>query len=105
MIGALLSGLFNLILTLVGTVIQIVLLPINALFNGVFPDLSQYLTDIATGFTQILAQIGWIISIIPTPVKTTLILIFTIEISIITILRSTKLTAKLWTLLQKLKFW
>lgn len=105
MIGALLSGLFNLILNLVGTVLQIILLPLNALFNGVFPDLSSQIQNVVKGFSDAMSQLGWVISIIPGPVKTTLLLIFTIEIAIFTIMRSTKLTAKLWKLLQKIKFW
>jgi len=105
MIGALLSGLFNLILNLVATVLQIVLIPVNALFNGVFPDLSKNIQDVVKGFSDAMKQLGWVLSVIPQPVKTTLLLILTIEISIFAIMKSTKLTAKLWKLLQKIKFW
>lgn len=105
MIGALLSGLFNLILNLVATVLQVILLPVNALFNNVFPDLSSQIQNVVNGFTQAMAQLGWVLSLIPQPVKTALLLIFTIEISIFLIMKSTKLTSKLWRLLQKIKFW
>lgn len=105
MIGALLSGLFNLILNLVATVLQVILLPVNALFNNVFPDLSTNITQVVNGFSEALSKIGWVLSIIPQPVKTALLLIFTIEVSILLIMKSTKLTSKLWKLLQKIKFW
>lgn len=105
MIGALLSGLFNLILNLVGTVLQIILLPVNALFNGIFPDLSSNINSIVSGFSTAMSKLGWVLSIIPQPVKTTLLLIFTIEIAVFVVMKSTKLTSKLWKLLQKIKFW
>lgn len=105
MIGALLSGLFNLILTLLGTIIQVLLLPLNALFNGIFPDLSSSINDVVSGFSTALSGLGWAISIIPDMVKSTLLLIFTIEIALVVVLRSTKMTAKLWEIIQKIKVW
>lgn len=104
-IGVLLSGLFNLILNLVATILQVILLPVNALFNNVFPDLSEYINLVVVGFSDAMSKLGWILSVIPQPVKTTLLFIFTIEVSIIVIMKSTKLTSKLWKLLQKIKFW
>ena len=105
MIGALLSGFFNLILTLLATVLQVILLPVNSLFNNVFPGLTQNINNVVSGFSQAMSQIGWVLSLIPQPIKTSLLLIFTIEVSIIVIMKSTRLTAKLWKLLQKIKFW
>ncbi len=105
MIGALLSGFFNLILTLLATVLQVILLPVNSLFNNVFPSLTQNINNVVNGFSQAMSQIGWVLSLIPQPVKTSILLIFTIEVSIIVIMKSTRLTAKLWKLLQKIKFW
>lgn len=105
MIGALLSGLFNLILTLLGTIIQVLLLPLNLLFEGVFPDLTTSINDIVSGFATALSGLGWAMSIIPSAIKTTLLLIFTIEIALVVIMRSTKMTAKLWKIIQKIKVW
>lgn len=105
MIGALLSGLFNLILTMLATILQVVLLPINALFTGIFPDLNTEITNVVSGFSKALEGLGWAISLIPPVIKTTLLLIFTIEIALFVVLKSTKMTAKLWKLLQKIKLW
>ena len=49
--------------------------------------------------------LSWAVSIIPPTVRTVLLFIFTVELSILVIMRSTHLTAKVWTILQKLKFW
>lgn len=105
MIGALLSGLFNLILNLVATVLQVILLPVNALFTSLFPDFSTQIQNVIQGFSDIMENLGWAISIIPSPIKTTLLFILTIEVSLFVVMKSTRLTAKLWKLLQKIKFW
>lgn len=104
-IGALLSGLFNLILTLLGTIVQVVMLPVNLLFQGVFPDFTSQINEVVQGFSMAMSQIGWVISIVPPIVKTTILFILTIEIALIVVLKSTKLTSKLWKILQKIKVW
>lgn len=105
MIGALLSGLFNLILTLLSTVVQIVLLPLNLLFSGVFPDLTDKIQDVVQGFADAMSGLSWAISVIPPIIRTTLLFIFGIEVSLFVILKSTRMTAKLWKVIQKLKLW
>lgn len=105
MIGALLSGLFNLILTMMSTILQVLLLPLNALFNGAFPDLNSQITQVVQGFSDAMSGLSWAISIIPPIMRTTLLFIFTLEAGLFVILRSTKMTSKLWKLIQKIKIW
>ena len=105
MIGALLSGLFSLILNLLATIVQIVLLPINLLFQGIFPDLSTSINDVVQGFSQALSGLSWAVSVIPPVIRTTLLLILTIEIALFAVLKSTRLTSRLWKILQKIKVW
>ena len=105
MIGALLSGLFNLILNMVATVLQVILLPVNALFTSLFPDFSSQIQSVVQGFSDIMKNLGWALSVIPQPVKSALLFVFTIEVSLFVVMKSTRLTSKLWKLLQKVKFW
>lgn len=84
------------------TIVQLICLPINALFNNVFPDFSSKLTDINTALNTAYSALSWAISIVPPAVRDTLIFIFTIEASLLVIMRSTHLTAKVWNILQKL---
>lgn len=105
MIGALLSGLFNLVLTLLGTIVQVLMLPINALFEGIFPDFTEQINQVVSGFSSAMSQIGWVISIIPPVIQSTLLFILAIEIALIVVLKSTKLTSKLWKIIQKVKVW
>lgn len=105
MIGKLITALFNFILTIVMSIVQLICLPLNALFNNVFPDFSNYIEIINNGLNEAFTGFSWAVSIIPPLVRTVLLFIFTVELSIILIMRSTKLTTKVWNILQKLKFW
>lgn len=105
MIGALLSSFFNLILKLMGTILQLLLAPLNGLFSNLFPDLSNWISQVVAGFNSILSGLGWAIGLLPPSVRSTLLIIFAIEISLVAILKSTMLTSKLWRLIQKIKVW
>jgi len=105
MIGKLISAFFNFLLTMIMSIIQVIMLPLNAIFNGVFPNFSDKLTSIDNALTSAFSNVSWAISIIPPVVADTLLFIFTIELSLLVIMKSTHLTAKAWTVLQKLKFW
>lgn len=105
MIGKLISMLFNFILTIIMTIVQIICLPLNALFSAVFPDFSEKMSTIQSGLNSAFTSLSWAISIIPPMVRDVLLFIFTIEMSLLVIMKSTHLTAKIWSILQKLKFW
>lgn len=105
MIAKLITALFSFILEVVMTLVQIICLPLNLLFENVFPDFSTHLTTINSALTTAYSGLSWAISIIPPTVRTVLLFIFTIELSILVIMRSTALTSKVWKILQKIKFW
>lgn len=105
MIGKLISMLFNFILTIVMTIVQIICLPLNALFNAVFPDFGEKISTIQEGLNTAFSGLSWAISFIPPMVRDVLLFIFTIEMSMLVIMKSTHLTSKVWKILQKLKFW
>lgn len=105
MIGKLITSFFNFLLTIIMTIVQLICLPLNALFNNVFPDFASKISGIQSALNSAFSTLSWAISIIPPGVRETLIFIFTIEASMLLIMRSTHLTAKVWKILQKLKFW
>lgn len=105
MIGKLITALFNFILKIVMSIVQLICLPLNAIFSNVFPSFDDYIKIINNGLNSAFSGLSWAISIIPPMVRQVLLFIFTIELSIVLIMRSTKLTAKVWNILQKLKFW
>lgn len=87
------------------SVIQLICLPLNALFNGIFPDFSGWISSIQEALNTAFSGFSWAISIIPSMMREALLFIFTIELSMLVIMRSTHMTAKVWKILQKLKFW
>ena len=105
MIGKLISSFFNFLLTIIMSIVQLICLPLNALFNGIFPDFSDKISTIQEGLNYAYSSMSWAISIVPPTVRTVLLFIFTIELSLLVIMRSTHMTSKVWTILQKLKFW
>ena len=105
MIGKLISAFFNFLLTIIMTIVQLICMPLNGLFENVFPDFSSWLSNIQSGLTSAFSGLSWAISIIPPMMRDALLLIFTIELAMLVIMRSTHATARAWKILQKLKFW
>lgn len=105
MIGKLISMFFNFLLTIIMTIVQLICMPLNALFNNVFPDFSEWISKINQGINIAFTGLSWALSIIPPMVREALLFIFTIELSMLAVMKSTHLTAKCWKILQKLKFW
>lgn len=96
---------FNFIMTLVMSLVQIICYPINLLFEGLFPDFSNYIDMIDEGLEVAFNGLSWALSFIPPSVRSVLLFIFTIELSLLAVLKSTHLTAKAYKILQKIKFW
>lgn len=105
MIAKLISSFFNFLLTIVMTIVQLICLPINALFNGIFPDFSTWVDKIKLGLNSAFSSLSWAVSLIPPEMRGAILLMLTIETSLLVIMRSTNLTSKAWKILQKLKFW
>ena len=87
------------------TLVQIICLPINALFENIFPDFSEKLTLINNGLTVAYRGLSFAINIIPPMVREVIAFIITIELAMLVVMRSTHMTSKVWSMLQKLKFW
>ena len=105
MIGKLITTFFNFLLTIIMSIVQLICLPLNALFSGLFPDFSSKLQQIGEGLELAFSGVSWALSTVPTILADTLLFVFTIELSLLMIMRSTRMTSKVWSILQKLKFW
>lgn len=97
--------LFNIIINLLATLIQIVCLPLNTIMANALPDLTTKISNIVSSFTGIFNTLSWPISVLPPIVLETLLFIFTIEVAKHTIFTSTHVLIKVWNLFQKIKFW
>lgn len=99
------SALFDIIINLLATIIQLIVWPINELITTALPDLSDKIVFVNNSFSSIFTGIGWALGVLPEFIRETLIFILTVELAKVTIFTSTHALTKVWTVLQKIKFW
>lgn len=99
------TALFNIIINMLATLIQILVWPINEIISSTLPDLSNKIVYVNNSLTSIFTGIGWALGVLPEFVRETLIFILTVELAKHTIFTSTHMLEKVWTVLQKIKFW
>ena len=105
MIGALISALFNFLLGLVATVIQIVVAPLNALIVAGLPDLAQALVAVGQGIGTLFTIFNWALDLIPPVLLWTFAFCYGIRLAVTTLSISTHTLVKVWNIFQKIKFW
>lgn len=105
MIGALISALFNFMLGLIATVIQIIVSPINALITSSLPNIATGLSTVSTGFSTLFSILPWALSIVPTALLWTFAFCYGLRLVVATLSISTHTLVKVWGVLQKIKFW
>lgn len=105
MIGGLISALFNFILGLLSTILQIIVWPLNQIISAAFPDISSAILTASQGITALFNTFGWALDIIPPVLKGTIGVCFALRLVITTSSISTHALIKVWNVLQKIKFW
>lgn len=102
MIKAILKGIMSLVSSIVG----LILTPINALINGIFPDMSVYISNFNNFIhSNIFTPLSWVASFIPTGVKTLLLLWLSFLITYYTIIWTYTGIIKIYNVIRKVKFW
>ena len=99
------KALFNIILNMVASVIQIVVWPVNQVISATLPNLSNKILFVTNQLNTIFDSITWALGLIPPIVIETLAFILLVEIAKHTIFVSTHTLIKVWNILQKIKFW
>lgn len=97
--------LFNVIINMLATVIQIIVWPINTIISNTMPDLSNQIANVSNTIGSVFNSLNWAIGLVPPVIIETLLFIITIEIAKHTIFLSTHTLVKVWNVLQKIKFW
>lgn len=105
MIGALISALFDFMLNLIATIIQIIVAPLNLLISNALPDLADGMTAVGQGFATFFGIFDWALSLIPPPLLWTFAFCFTIRLVVTNLSISTHVLVKVWNVFQKIKFW
>lgn len=102
MIKAILNGL----LTALTSVLNILLLPVNALLENLFPDMSNSISIFNSFVSQYVGgSLSYFFSILPPTFRGLLVVWFTFVISYYTIRFTYLGIIKLFKIIQKVKFW
>lgn len=97
--------IFNGIINLLATVIQIVVWPVNAIIVNALPDLTTQINQVSSGINTLFNGMGWSLGLLPPGILGVLTFILTVEIAKHTIYLSTHTLIKVWNVFQKIKFW
>lgn len=102
MIKALIKGL----LKIITSILNVFLLPINALFENLFPDMSSAISTFNNFVnTYVGGTLSYFFSILPPIFRGLLVIWFTFLISYYTIYFTYHTLIKIWGIIQKIKFW
>lgn len=99
------KALFNIIINMLASVIQIIVWPINSLITSALPDLSSKIEEVTNTLNTVFNSLGWALGLIPEPLLATLTFIIGVEIAKHTIYISSHSLISVWNVLQKIKFW
>lgn len=99
------KALFNIIINMLATVIQIIVWPINTVLTATLPDVSSKITEVTNVFGTIFDCMNWALGLLPNSVIVVLLFILSCEVAKHTVFTSTHALIKVWTVFQKIKFW
>lgn len=96
----------NGILKMITSVINIFLIPINAIFENIFPDMSNAISNFNIFVnTYVGGTLSYFFSILPPIFRNMLTIWFTFVIAYYTIHFTYITIIKVWAIIQKVKFW
>lgn len=100
-----LGNIFNYILSILSSLIQIVVWPINQIIINLLPDFSDKLTFIGQNLSTLFTGVTWGLGVIPPVILTTLLFILSIEIVRYHIYISTHIISLIFLIIRRIKFW
>ena len=102
MINALLNGILKVITTL----LNVFLLPINLLIDNLFPDMTEAISHFNNFVTTYLGSpLSYFFNLLPPIFKSIMLLWLTFLVSYYTVYYSYLAIIKIWSIIQKIKFW
>lgn len=96
----------NGILNMITSVVNIFLLPINAIFANLFPNMTNAISNFNTFVnTYVSGTLSYFFSILPPIFRSMLTVWFSFVIGYYTVHFTYITVIKVWTIIQKVKFW
>lgn len=100
------KAIFNVIFKILKTILNIVLLPINTLIVGVFPDFSNMISKFNNVVSTYIGNgLSYFAYMLPSTARNLIVVYLTFLISYYTISYSVHAIIKLFKIIQKIKFW
>lgn len=99
------KALFKIIINLMGTIIQLVVFPLNLAITNALPDLSTKILNTSQTILGVFNSMNWALGLVPDAIIETILFIIVVEIAKHTIYLSTHTLIKVWNIFQKIKFW
>lgn len=100
------KALMKVVMKLVSSVVDIVLLPINALISNIFPDFSEAISNFTSFVTNYVGgSIGYFASILPPITRSIVGLWLTFLVTYYGVSWSYSLIIKIYNVIHKIKFW
>lgn len=100
------KGILNGILKMILAILNIVLLPINALIENIFPNMASAITNFTNFLNNVIGNnLVYFFHILPPIFRSTLVIWFTFVIAYYGIYYTYLGILKIWAIIQKIKFW
>lgn len=100
------KALFNVLFSVIKTILNVGLAPINLLVVNLFPDFSNLISTFNNAVnTYIGSTIGYFSSLLPPNTRNIILLYLTFLISYYTIVYSAHAIIKIFKIIQRIKFW
>lgn len=100
------KALFNVLFSVIKTILNIGLAPINLLVVNLFPDFSNLISTFNNGVqTYIGTGLGFFANLLPPHTKSLVLLYLTFLISYYTIVYGAHAIIKIFKIIQRIKFW
>lgn len=99
------KALFNIIINLLATLVQLICFPLNLVISSALPDFSSKIDQVTSVLASVFDNMSWALGLIPPAITEVLLFILLVEVAKHTIYISTHTLIKVWNIIQKIKFW
>lgn len=96
---------FALVFSLIEMIVSVILYPFNIAMYGLFPDFADQIGDFMSGINVMIENSAWALSILPSTLIITLVFTYGFRYAVLGTVISQKMILKVWSVLQKVKFW
>ena len=96
---------FDFILSVLTSLIQIIVLPLNVLITTLLPDISNKILEVSTALNGFFNGITWGLGLLPNSLVATLLFILSVEVARYSIFVSSHVITRIFDIIRRIKFW